>query len=295
MEPRTPGVTGSDERVMAKDAADIVAQRTVDFSICTMVTNREQYEEMRASFARNGFGASACEFLYIDNSIQNQVDGYAAVNIFLRAARGRYIIICHQDVVLLEDGCAELSQRLSELEQVDPRWGLAGNAGGKYLGGMDDIAKRITDPHGSNQHRGPFPHRVTALDENFLVVKASANLATSSDLAGFHCYGMDLAIIADVLGFRSYVIDFHLLHKSAGNVRDRRSLRPGEIQYDDARAALKAKYAERFAPRWVSSPTTTVLLYPRMGLLAGYNFRILVSEYWKAGMRAARGFLRRGQ
>jgi hypothetical protein len=294
MEPRTPQFGEADEQVKTKNAAELLAQRTIDFSICTMVTNREQYEEMLSSFARNGFHAPNCEYLHVDNSRQNQLDGYAAMNVFLRAARGRYVIICHQDVVLMEDGYAELSARLAELERIDTRWGLAGNAGGKYLAGMDDLARSITDPHGVNQRFGPLPHRVTALDENFLVVKANANLAASSDLAGFHCYAMDLAIIADVLGFRSYVIDFHLHHKSAGKVADRRSLRPGEVHYENARAALKSKYAERFAPRWVSSPTTEVLLWPRLGLHAGYNIRTLASECWRAAMNAIRAFLRRG-
>lgn len=266
-----------------KNALHVLKSTQIRFSICTMVTRPDQYEEMLSSFRRHGFNdAGDCEFIFIDNTASNALDAYAALNVFFRTARGQYVIFCHQDIELIEEGKLELLGRLDELERLDPMWALAGNAGGRYLGDMDDLAIRITDPHGANQNRGPFPQRVTALDENFIVAKASANLAASGDLKGFHCYGMDLAVIADVLGYNTYVIDFHLRHKSAGKVASRQSLRPGEVHFSDARSALKAKYSERFSPRWLSSPTATVLIAPRYLRNAVYNLRLLLVDTWRA-------------
>lgn len=270
----------------AENALEVLKERTIPFSICTMVTRPTEYEEMRESFVRYGFDESNSEFIFIDNSEANQADAFAAINIFLRAARGRFVIICHQDVELIADGLPELSARLEALEAHDPNWALAGNAGGKYQVSVDDIAMRISDPYGSDQSRGPFPQRVSALDENFIVVKASANLAASGDLAGFHCYGMDLAIIADVLGYTSYVIDFHLYHKSAGKVADRQSLRAGELHYEDVKRTVRAKYRERFAPRWVSSPTTEIFIWPKLARCAGYNLRTLLVQSLRPLKRA---------
>ncbi len=264
------------------DALEILSRQSIPFSICTLVTRPAEYEAMRASFARNGFDDANCEFLLIDNSRTNTLDAYAAINVFLRAARGRYVIICHQDIELLADGYADLLDKLEELNRLDPRWGLAGNAGGKYLSDTDDMAMRITDPHGENQRRGPLPHRVTALDENFIIVNAAANLAASGDLRGFHCYGIDMAVMADVLGYKSYVIDFHLRHKSEGKIASRQSLRPGEVHFLDAKKALKAKYSERFSPRWLSSPTATVLIAPRLLRNIRYNIRTLLTETWRS-------------
>ena len=56
---------------------------------------------------------------------------------------------------------------------------------------------------------GELPAKVHTLDENFIVVRRAANLSLSHDLDGFHLYGTDLCLIADVLGGNRYVIDFH--------------------------------------------------------------------------------------
>ena len=55
---------------------------------------------MVESFRTAGFTAGDTEFLYVDNSDQNALDAFAAYNLFLRVAKGRYIILCHQDIIL---------------------------------------------------------------------------------------------------------------------------------------------------------------------------------------------------
>lgn len=216
--------------------------RGVRFSICTLVTDRGQYAEMVTSFADHGFTPDECEFLFIDNSAGNVVDAFAGCNVLLSEASGDFIILCHQDIQLLDHDRRCLEARLAELNQIDPNWAVCGNAGG---GGFGKIAVRISDPHGRDQSIGNFPTRVVALDENFLVIRRSANLALSHDLSGFHHYGADLCIIADVLGFSSWVIDFHLLHKSAGNP---------DAGYAELLGAVTRKWRRALRSRWVATP-----------------------------------------
>lgn len=210
------------------------------FSICTMVTRWDEYEGCAASFRQRGFDESCCEYLVIDNSSANVADAYVATNEFLQSAQGDYIILCHQDIVLRDSGRAELDQALATLDALDPKWGLCGNAGHTDDGWP---AICISHPHGDPEIAGgPFPSRVVSLDENFIVARRVANLAVSSDLTGFHHYGPDLCIVADILGWNCYVIDFLLRHNSGGTL---------DAGYQRSRHAITEKYRRALRPRWV--------------------------------------------
>ncbi|MEM7238670.1 MAG: acyl esterase [Pseudomonadota bacterium] len=212
------------------------------FSICTLVTSTQDYARMRGSFTAGGFTAPEAEYLYIDNRTVNRMDAYTGLGQMLARARGTYVLLCHQDISLIEDDAAALTARLAELDRQAPDWALAGNAGGIALG---QNARRISDPYAEDQHQGALPAQVQTLDENFIVVRRAAMLAPSRDIAGFHLYGTDLCTQARLRGWSSWVIDFHLRHHSEGR------LGPA---YFDTLTALELKYAGALAPR--IAPTT---------------------------------------
>jgi hypothetical protein len=219
----------------------------IRFSICTLVTRPEQYADMLASFHKQGFDADDCEFIQIDNRETNRYDAYQGCNLFLTVARGKYVILCHQDILLI-DHRDVLERALADLDRLDPSWGACGNSGGMAPGKM---AIRLTDPHATDLRTTTFPARVYSLDENFILAKRSANLSLSRDLAGFHQYGCDICIVADVLGYTTYVVDFHLRHLSPGT---------REPALGAARANLVRKYLRAFRSRWIMSPCELFLL-----------------------------------
>ena len=190
------------------------------YSICTLVTRPDQYRDMLNSFVQSGFSPRTCEFLYADNTQGNRYEAFGAFNHFLRIARGKYIIVCHQDIELKFDTAPVLTQRLDELSSIDPKWALAGNAGGVNLKYRAAKLTHSTPPV-FFQHGNKFPQKVQSLDENFIVVRNGAYLAVSSDLQGFHFYGPDICLLAKVLGYNAYVIDFHIYHKSSGQLRQK--------------------------------------------------------------------------
>jgi hypothetical protein len=190
------------------------ARFTRRYSICTLVTRPAEYEGMIDSFVRGGFVPQICDYKFVDNSKSNKADAYKAYNAFLGGSCGEYIILCHQDVVLLKDGIQKLDQCIEELDRIDPTWAVIGNAGGVKAGGY---AICITHPNGE-VNSGRFPAKVQSLDENFIVVKNSANLCVSHDLSGFHMYGADICQMARFLGLTCWVVEFNLLHNGPGKV-----------------------------------------------------------------------------
>lgn len=243
-----------------------LAETRVRFSICTLVTKPEQYAGMVASFRERGFLGDDCEYIAIDNSIDNSADAYTGGNSFITAASGEFIIICHQDILLI-DNRKQLEERLAELTTIDGQWAVCGNSGGVS---PLRLATRITDPHGVDQKTMAMPARVMSLDENFLVLKRSANVGFSWDLSGFHLYGTDICIMADIMGRTAWVIDFHLEHLSPGTRDDGLMI---------ARKALVDKYARAFRMRWIRSTCEIMFL---SGLLTlsrlfstSWNLRLL--------------------
>lgn len=228
------------------------------YSVATLVSDLEQYRAMRGSFEAGGFGGEDCEYLHIDNTQFNRADAYGGLNQLLNEARGAYVILCHQDVRLLSDGRAELDSRLASLEQLDPNWALAGNAGGI---GPGQLALRISDPHGADTLVGCLPAKVFTLDENFIIVKRSTRLGFSRDLSGFHFYGADICLVADLLGYSAYVIDFHLKHLSGGNTSS---------DFFEVKDAFQAKWSHAMRPR---SLQTTCALVPIAGNLFDHAVR----------------------
>lgn len=255
------------------------------FTLGTLVTEWSQHAAMLESFDRHGFAAADCEVLAIDNSGAGQTGAYAGLNAILNAARGRIVILCHQDVRLSEEGRGQLELRLAELDTRDPRWAVAGNAGATALG---RLAMRITDPHGCDRRLGDLPARVMSLDENLLIVKREARVGFSRDLDGFHLYGADICLMAELAGCSAWVIDFHLEHLSPG--RKSADFHAGE-------RAFKAKWNHALRPRWLQ--TTCTLLHVGGGAaravatalarrpLAGLARRLPGALGW-TGKRAAR-------
>lgn len=215
------------------------------YTIATLVTDPVQYDAMLTSFAKFGFSDS--EFLKIDNCGDKQTCAFSGLNHMLNEAQGDFVILCHQDVRLFEDGRTELDACLDELDQLDPLWAVAGNAGGVAPG---QLSIRITDPHGVDQHVGDLPSRVHTVDENFIVVRRASRIGFSHDLTGFHFYGADLCMMAATAGLTAYVIDFHLAHLSAGKKDE---------TFDKMETAFKKKWGRALSARWLQ--TTCSLVY----------------------------------
>lgn len=185
------------------------------FHICTIANKLEQYKEMRDSFIKAGFDENKCRYTLFDNSNGNIYEPYTVFNQIKQNTIEPYIIFCHQDILLDQGhGFKQLVQVIEELNLLDSKWAIVGNAG--FNSQYKQIV-RIKDPNNLKQWDGEFPQQVHSLDENFLVIKTSANISCSHDLKGFHFYATDLCLNSIINGYSCYVIDFYITHLSAGN------------------------------------------------------------------------------
>lgn len=220
------------------------------FSICTMLASDEKYRRSLKSFKEFGFTQQNTQFLAVDNRNGNHFDGYAWTRRMIPECKGKYIIFCHDDVELVDDNYDTLVGRLAALTAADPKWALAGNAGG-LLGWTDEkkrrrLALRISDQSFSNKTFGTLPTRCESLDENFIVMRREHAVSGSSDLSGFHLYGTDLCLRAELAGYTTYVIDFHLFHHGNGTKG---------IPYREQKRKIENKYRKIFPNRCVSTST----------------------------------------
>ncbi|MCJ8208429.1 hypothetical protein MUY27_01830 [Mucilaginibacter sp. RS28] len=221
------------------------------FSICTLVTDLTEYQEMMDSFIAAGFNESVCEFRYVDNSQINNYDAYEGINLFLQNALGEYIIICHQDVLANIDTIDQLNNCIKQISVQDPNWAILSNAGGLENDLYNRFVLNVAYPDGKLDKRGNLPQKVISVDENFILVKKAANLSLSRDLKGFHLYGTDLCLIADLLGYTAYVVDFKITHKSLGNP---------DGSYQSILTTLMAKYNRFMQDRRIVTTITDFYL-----------------------------------
>jgi hypothetical protein len=250
---------------------DAIRQRPpVKYSVCSLVSDLEEYSGMVRSYQQAGFTDECCEFLYVDNSRGNKYDAYAGLNRLMALAGGQYLILSHQDVALNHDTEADLSRRIREITQLDPRWAVLANAG---FADLKRQFKKIAHLH-ETLDIGPFPHPVRSVDENFMLLRKSAGLFFSPDLSGFHLYGTDICLVAAQKGCTCYVIDFLLLHKSTGNMND---------SFFQARQAFIQKYAATLSPRYIRTPCTTMFISgsPLLNALMNKPFMISLAKFLK--------------
>ncbi|MCW9023539.1 MAG: hypothetical protein OQK73_02545 [Gammaproteobacteria bacterium] len=240
----------------AVEIDSIKEKNTPSFSVFSLVTDHEQYRDMLKSYLEAGFTIENTEFFYVDNSNTNKHDAYTGTRNFFNIARGKYLILSHQDILLHDHKRPQLEQVITEMDQLDPNWAILGNAGGIVPG---KLAVRITDyPYGENVTIGNLPAKVTCVDGNFMLIKREAHIGLSRDLRGFHFYDIDLCLLADIMGYSSYVVDFHLHHAGGESVRGvgKKADESSPFTFNNLRKSFIKKYQRAFAPRWIQTTCT---------------------------------------
>jgi hypothetical protein len=220
-----------------------------EFSVVSLVVNDERYRRLRDSFKAKGFTQDNSEFFAIDNRVGNRFDGYSALRAVLPGLRGKHVLYTHDDIELTSDGIDELRALLEKLENLDPKWMIAGNAGGTFLGDGNAHFLHLDDPYGAFRLIKSEPVRVSALDENFLVMPRHRMPLPSLDLSGFHLFATDMCLQARAAGGSSYVIPFLLRHHGKGLV---------DGTFPNTQVKLERKYSRMGLTGRLQAPAITM-------------------------------------
>lgn len=206
------------------------------FSIITCVTQPKIW--MESVVAPNRRYAQELEIKPVFNFIEN-LPVTKAYNRELRAAKGKYIIFCHQDLRFYPGWFEKLKQFLKNTSD----WGVVGAAGwsveGKIQGGLITPEKKWSNSEGEAQ----------TVDECFLVVKKS--LLFDEKIIEPHLYGLDICLSAINQGFRNYAVQIPVEHRETGAHPD-----TWIPNYYAALKRIKIKWTDRFP---VIRGTTCVL------------------------------------
>ena len=217
------------------------------FSVCSLVRSQDKYDRLLASFERFGFSGTNAEFLAADNREINRFDGYNWQRALLAKARGQFVIFTHDDIELIEEGFAELLGWTEWLDRNDPNWLVAGVAGGIWKADRrpkTTLSLHISDKNGNARRLGSIPYRVESLDECFILMRRTRPVISSYDLNGFHFYGPDMCLQAELLGGSAWTIDFHIKHSGLAHAGK---------PFDESRANFVAKYRQYFPGRFLNT------------------------------------------
>jgi hypothetical protein len=146
---------------------------------------------------------------------RNAPSAAIAYNAGLNECTGDVVVFAHQDVFLPAGWAKKLCEGIKQLTERDPLWGVAGAYGvttyGKSAGYVYSTGLRRFVGE-------PFAEliQVRSLDEMLLVLRRSADLRFDEGLPGFHLYGTDICLEAELRGMRNYVLPCFALHNSCG-------------------------------------------------------------------------------
>jgi hypothetical protein len=151
----------------------------------------------------------------------NNTQSFAISELYARAQAGAthdLLVFLHSDVILPDDWYQNFMDKLTKIEAIDPNWGVLGTAGvpeGWVVGERPDhekIVSSLTDCFRAYTN-GVDSLPVQSLDESLLVLNRKISPGFDNNLPGLDLYGMDVCMAARKLGYRSYLLNVHILHK----------------------------------------------------------------------------------
>jgi GT2 family glycosyltransferase len=168
----------------------------VDVSFVTCVSNLKQYTNFVVASLFNNQTAKNYEIVPVLN-FGNKYSAAQALNLGISKARGKIIVCCHQDLILLKPWIDMLFERIAEIEDLDDNnWGILGTAG---ITAKDDTIGVVYNVKGRIQWQATRKRRVypvQTVDEHCIIMKKKSGLRFDEAFDGFHMYSPSICLLA---------------------------------------------------------------------------------------------------
>ena len=189
------------------------------------------------------------EIAYIRN--ERNEGPIKAVNQGIAAAKYKYIMVIHNDVIILEDGWLE---RIVSVMESDPKIGLAGLAGRKEIYKNGSVNEESLKHNLQNEDLNPPMEedvsQVAVVDGLCFVMRPELidKVKGLDESYGYmHCYDLDISMQSIAAGFKNVVVNIAAMHIGNGGMT--RKLREYKALVGDDYGLLK-KNCGIFSRKW---------------------------------------------
>jgi 2-polyprenyl-3-methyl-5-hydroxy-6-metoxy-1,4-benzoquinol methylase len=131
-----------------------------------------------------------------------------------------------------------LCSQIDIVEKSCKEWGVLGLFGITLCG---SYGGHVIDLQGHSRFL-PLPQKVQSLDEICLIIRRDSSLKFDENIGGFHFYGGDLCLEAEVKGFTNFAIDACVKHLGQGKM---------DAEFWRTERRLSNKWRHRNSPRRV--------------------------------------------
>jgi hypothetical protein len=203
-------------------------EKKFDFSIITLINNKEQYLNFLTKLKHQRFTGSF-EIVALPNFNNEYSSCSEALNIGKDVATGAYCVYCHQDLEVPTNWLESIASHIRELDMAKTGFiGMAGvskssdspssnSEGACYLSDVTDSGRGFESF--ANVYRRIFGKRieVQTLDELCIIGRRNIQLRfDETTFDHYHWYGADICLQALNVGLKNYAIDAECLHVSDG-------------------------------------------------------------------------------
>lgn len=241
--------------------------------IIIAVYNQLAYTKLAVESILNNSGSSQIGLIIVDNGSKPDVKAYfdslkdnvpiqyirnegnlgpiKAINQGIAASSADYVMVIHNDVIILEKGWIE---KIISFMESDPKIGIAGLAGRKeiYKNGSvnEDSLKHNLQNEDLNPPMDEDISEVAVVDGLCFVMsrKLLGKVAALDEAYGYmHCYDLDISLASIAAGFKNVVVKAAAMHIANGGMT-RKTQGYKELVKDDY--ALLKRNCRILASKW---------------------------------------------